>query len=146
MATLGLKEMGKFLWQKASATGNFVIFYYMPFPLNIFFPAFPKEFSHFLQTIGSHSWVLLGVDAKPLFTEFGLLRTESLKLYEKQPKFFMSRSKGKTQIWLTETPHTCQRTQSLINNGFNCASNPFLRHSIVRVPRSKLLINVLFFR
>ena len=35
--------------------GNFVIFYYMPFPSNSFFPAFPKEFSHFLQTIGSHS-------------------------------------------------------------------------------------------
>ena len=46
----------------------------------------------------------------------------------------------------TETPHTCQRTQSLINNGFNCALNPFLRHSIVRVPRSKILINVPFFR
>ena len=38
-----------------TATGNFVIFYYVPFPLNSVFPAFPKEFSHFLQTGGSHS-------------------------------------------------------------------------------------------
>ena len=36
-------------------TGYFVIFPYMPFPSNSFFPNFPKEFSHFLSNIGSHS-------------------------------------------------------------------------------------------
>ena len=41
MATLGLKEMGKFFWEgreKGLPTGQ------------NFFSTFPKEFSHFLQT------------------------------------------------------------------------------------------------
>mgnify|MGYP001307919752 CR=1 FL=1 len=51
MATLGLKEMGKFLWSQFSKfklrqpTGQ------------TFFPIYPKEFSHFFQTQGSQSKV-----------------------------------------------------------------------------------------
>ena len=55
-----------------------------------FFPIFPKEFSHFLQTIDSHSWVLLenakktwysilGVDAMPLFLK-NLLLENSVRI------------------------------------------------------------------
>ena len=37
-----------------------------------FFPTFPKEFSHFLQTLGSHSWVLLENAKKNLVFHFGV--------------------------------------------------------------------------
>jgi hypothetical protein len=43
MATIGLKKMGKFLWEKGFAKLR------LPTGQN-FFPTFPKEFSHFLQT------------------------------------------------------------------------------------------------
>ena len=43
MATLGLKEMGKFLWEGMEAK--------LRQPTEqTFFPTFPKKFSHFLQT------------------------------------------------------------------------------------------------
>ena len=56
----------------------------------IFFPTFPKEFSHFLQTQGSHSKVhwenakkksgimKSGLDAMPLFLLDDLLKTHSV--------------------------------------------------------------------
>ena len=46
MATLGLKEMGKFLWE-----GREKGFAKLRQPTGqTFFPTFPKEFFHFLQT------------------------------------------------------------------------------------------------
>jgi hypothetical protein len=49
MASLGLKEMGKFLWEGREKG--------LPCWLSgqTFFSTFPKEFSHFLQIQGSHS-------------------------------------------------------------------------------------------
>ena len=52
----------------------------MPFPSNSFFPAFPKEFSHFLQTIDSHSWDLLENAKKNLVFHFGVGRQASFPL------------------------------------------------------------------
>ena len=42
-----------------------------------FFPTFLKEFSHFLQTQGSHSWVLLENAKKNLVFHFGVGRHAS---------------------------------------------------------------------
>ena len=48
MATLGLKEMGKFLWDSWLSQFSFAK---LRQPTGqTFFPNFPKEFSHFLQT------------------------------------------------------------------------------------------------
>ena len=55
MATLGLKEMGKFLWE---VRGKGLPCWLSQFSktklrqptMQTFFPTFPKEFSHFLQT------------------------------------------------------------------------------------------------
>ena len=68
MTTLGLKEA-----KLRQPTGQ------------TFFPTFPKEFSHFLQTLGSHSKVHWenakksgimknGLDAMPLFLPDDLLK------------------------------------------------------------------------
>ena len=53
MATLGLKEMGKFLWEgrEKSLPSWLSQFAKLRQPTgHTFFPTFPKEFSHFLQT------------------------------------------------------------------------------------------------
>ena len=55
MATLGLKEMGKFLWEgMEKSLSNWLSqfsFAKLRQPTGqTFFPTFPKEFSHFLQT------------------------------------------------------------------------------------------------
>ena len=60
MTTLGLKEMGKFLWEDRekvlpSWLSQFSFAKLRQPTGQTFFPAFPKEFSHFLQTLGSHS-------------------------------------------------------------------------------------------
>ena len=61
MATLGLKEMGKFLWEGREKSLpswlSQLSFAKLRPPTGQTF--FPKEFPHFLQTYGSHSWVLL---------------------------------------------------------------------------------------
>ena len=55
MATLGLKEMGKFLWEGRekvlpSWLSQFSFAKLRQPTGQTFFPTFPKEFSHFLQT------------------------------------------------------------------------------------------------
>ena len=55
MATLGLKEMGKFLWEGRDKGLPCWLSQFSKTKLRqptgqIFFPIFPKEFSHFLQT------------------------------------------------------------------------------------------------
>ena len=51
MATLGLKEMGKFLWEGREKGLSQFSFAKLRQPTGqTFFPTFPKEFSHFLQT------------------------------------------------------------------------------------------------
>ena len=90
MATLGLREMGKFLWE-----GREKVLPCWLYQLNLaklrqptgqtFFPTFPKEFSHFLQTkvsIAEFFWKMqrktwysiLWGDAMPLFLKNLLLR------------------------------------------------------------------------
>ena len=44
------KEYWSWVQIPLPATANFVIFLSLPFPFPSFFPTFPKEFSHFLQT------------------------------------------------------------------------------------------------
>ena len=55
MATLGLKEMGKFLWEGREKSlpswlSQFSFAKLRQPTGQTFFPTFPKEFSHFLQT------------------------------------------------------------------------------------------------
>ena len=55
MATLGLKEMGKFLWEGREKVLPWWLSQFSFSKLSqptgqTFFPTFPKEFSHFLQT------------------------------------------------------------------------------------------------
>ena len=55
MATLGLKEMGKFLWEGREKGLPCWLSQFSKTKLRqptgqTFFPTFPKEFSHFLQT------------------------------------------------------------------------------------------------
>ena len=55
MATLGLKEMGKFLWEGREKVlpcwlSQFSFAKLRQPTGQTFFPTFPKEFSHFLQT------------------------------------------------------------------------------------------------
>ena len=55
MSTLGLKEMGKFLWEGREKGLPFWLSQFSKTKLRqptgqTFFPTFPKEFSHFLQT------------------------------------------------------------------------------------------------
>ena len=55
MATLGLKEMGKFLWEGREKVLPCWLSQFSKTKLRqptgqTFFPTFPKEFSHFLQT------------------------------------------------------------------------------------------------
>ena len=64
MSTLGLKEMGKFLCEgrekKLPSWLSQFSFAKLRQPKGqTFFPTFAKEFSHFLDTKESHSWVLL---------------------------------------------------------------------------------------
>ena len=49
MATLGLKEMGKFLWELEKKSQFSKTKLRQPTG-QTFFPTFPKEFAHFLQT------------------------------------------------------------------------------------------------
>ena len=56
MATLGLKEMGKFLWEGREKVLPSWLSQFSFAKLGqpagqSFFPTFPKEFSHFLQTL-----------------------------------------------------------------------------------------------
>ena len=62
MATLGLKEMGKFLWEGRKKGLHCWVSQFSKTKLRrptgqTFLPTFPKEFSHLLQTKGSHSKV-----------------------------------------------------------------------------------------
>ena len=62
MATLGLQEMGKFLWEGREKGLPCWLSQFSKTKLRqptgqTFFPTFPKEFSHFLQTKGSLSKV-----------------------------------------------------------------------------------------
>ena len=80
IATLVLKEMGKFLWEGREKGLPWWLSQVSKTKLRqptgqTFFPTFLKEFSHFLQTLGSHSfwkmerktwYFILGVDAMPL--------------------------------------------------------------------------------
>ena len=55
MAALGLKEMGKFLWEGREKSlpswlSQFIFAKLRQPTGQTFFPTFPKEFSHFLQT------------------------------------------------------------------------------------------------
>ena len=64
MATLDLKEMGKFLWEGREKGLPCWLSQFSKTKLRQptgqnFFPTFPKEFSRFLQTQGSHSKVRL---------------------------------------------------------------------------------------
>ena len=64
MATLSLKEMGKFLWEGRKKGLPCWLSQFSKTKLRqqtgqTFFSTFPKEFSHFLQTKGSHSKVLM---------------------------------------------------------------------------------------
>ena len=75
MATLGLKEMGKFLWEGRekglpSWLSQFSFAKLRQPTGQTFFPTFPKEFSHFLQTLSSHSKVLLENAKKNLVFHF----------------------------------------------------------------------------
>jgi hypothetical protein len=87
MATLGLKEMGKFLWKgRGKSLSSWLSqfnFAKLRQPTGqTFFPTFPKEFSHFLQILGSHSCKMqrktwysnLGLDTMPLFLKNLLLK------------------------------------------------------------------------
>ena len=75
--SLGLKEMEKFLWE---GRGKSLPCWLSQFSFaklrqpteQTFFPSFPKEFSHFFQTYGSHSWVLLENAKKNLVFHFGV--------------------------------------------------------------------------
>ena len=59
MATLGLKEMGKFLWAGREKSLSSWLSHFsfgklrQPTTGQTFFPTFPKKFSHILQTQGS---------------------------------------------------------------------------------------------
>ena len=58
--TLSLKEMGKFLWEVREKGLPCWLSQFSKTKMRQqtgknFFPTFPKEFSHFLQTKGSHS-------------------------------------------------------------------------------------------
>ena len=90
MATLGLKEMGKFLWEGREKSLPCWLSQFSKTKLRQpqgqnFFSTFPKEFSHFLQTSGSHSSLgkckkksgimKSGLDAMPLFLLDNLLST-----------------------------------------------------------------------
>ena len=62
MASLGLKEMGKSLWEGKEKGLPCWLSHFSKTKLRQptgqnFFPTFPKEFSHFLWTLGSHSEV-----------------------------------------------------------------------------------------
>jgi len=55
MATLGLKEMGKFIWEGREKGLPYYMFQFSKTKQRhpsgrTFFPAFPEVFSHFLQT------------------------------------------------------------------------------------------------
>ena len=71
MATLGLKEMGKFLWEGRLSQFSFAK---LRQPTGqTFFPTFPTEFSHkvaineFFWKMQRKTWYsILGVDAMPL--------------------------------------------------------------------------------
>ena len=79
MATLGLKEMVKFLWEGREKSlpswlSQFSFTKLRQPTGQTFFPNFPKEFSHFLQTLAEFFWKMqrktwysiLGLDAMPL--------------------------------------------------------------------------------
>ena len=75
-ATIGLKEMEKFLWEgrekSLSSWLSQFSFAKLRQPTGqTFFPTFPKEFSHFLKIYGSHSWVLLENAKKNLAFHLG---------------------------------------------------------------------------
>ena len=71
MATLVLKEMGKFLWEVREK--SLPCWLRQP-PGQTFFPTFPKEFSHFLQNAKKGSGIMKsGLDAMPLFLLDNLL-------------------------------------------------------------------------
>ena len=84
MAILGLKEIRKLLWEGREKGLLYWLSQFSKTKLRqptgqTFFSTFPKEFSHFLQTLGSHSKIRLenakknsgimksGLDAMPLF-------------------------------------------------------------------------------
>ena len=76
MASLGLKEMGKFFWEgrEKSLPGWLSQFSFAKLRQPIeqtFFPTFPKKFSNFLQTQDSHRLVLLENAKKNLVFHFG---------------------------------------------------------------------------
>ena len=60
IGTLGLKEMGKFLWEGREKGLPSWLSQFSKTKLRqptgqTFYPTFPKEFFHFLQTLGSHA-------------------------------------------------------------------------------------------
>ena len=74
MATLGLKEMGKFLWESREKSlpswlSQFSFAKLRQPTGQTFFPTFSKEFSNFHQTQGSHSKVHWGNAKKVWYYE-----------------------------------------------------------------------------